>query len=189
MVDNQVNVTKINIVNDAGTGQAGTEQTFQVIGDQSVYVNLQVDPTFDEINVSGAPIEKVYDVLIQTTGAATPITENMNVRSVRIGDNPPATPLLISSFFTNIAQEAGPRFLVVQRENQNGIVSYDCVYHYTGPGTGGATFDLTVATLEVLPGNFPTLPVTANGAVEMATVLREVKGLIRVYDVFILSVP
>ena len=74
------------------------------------------------------------------------------------------------------------------RENRDAKITYD-IFH-TAPTTGALTYDLTIVTVEFLPGVFSAvLPVTVNAPILVKAILRETKGVIRVYDYFILSEP
>lgn len=182
MVDNQVNVNKKAIANST------TEQTSQVTGTLTTFHKLDIEPSENTIASGGSPAQITYDFLVANSGAAAGITLDVHNRSVIVGDNPPATPQVVSTFFTSVLAVASSEFHVVPRQNNNGPVTYDLFFTYEA-GAGAVTYELTIVTLDVLPGTFPTLPTTTNAPAQVKSVLRETNGIVRTYDYFILSVP
>lgn len=179
MVDNQVDVTEQNIK------ESFVEQAFVVSGSLADFAGLDIEPTRDTV-VGGTIIERGYNFIVETSGIAGTVNVDTHNRSVIVGTNPPSTPQLETSFFTSMPNVAAAELHVHLRENRDALITYD-IFH-TAPTTGALTYDLTIVTVEFLPGVFSAvLPVTVNAPILVKAVLREVKGVIRVYDYFILS--
>lgn len=182
MADNQVNVNKVDIANST------TEQTIQVTGKLRTFHKLNINPSNDTIAVAGTPPQVTYDFLVATSGPALGVTVDVHNRSVIVGDNPPATPQVVSTFFTSVLSDASSELFAIARQSINGNTTYDLFFTYEA-GVGAITYELTIVTLDVLPGSFPTLPTTTNLPSHVTSVLRQTNGLVRTYDYFILSVP
>lgn len=181
MVNNQVDVDTraIPINTDSDTA-------FTFAADLAVYETTNIVPVSDGTGIPAE--ERVYDFLAQTHGALGPTNVRVHHRSVIVGkNNPPTSPLVITSFFTFFSNEPHTRITALPREQKNGNITYDVFVDFAG-GSFNAQGQLTIVTLEVPPGEFAApLPVTDSAPLATDIVFRGTKGSNRVYDYFMLS--
>ena len=145
---------------------------------------VKVDPVSSE---TGAANEKIYDFIALSSGTATEEDANVHARSVIVEKNiSPGNPVLLSAFFNLVSNIPDLRLFGMPREQTDETITYDMFATYAG-GKSVVTTDLTIVTLEVAPGNFPTLPTTPTVPIAADFVLREVRGSTRIYDIFVIS--
>ncbi len=122
-------------------------------------------------------------------GTDGPVFVEIATRSITVAKSIGA-PVLVSSFFTTVVNDATAAFFVIPKDTKDGKVDYELIY--TGVGAGGATLDLNIVTVEVpIGGTAPSFPVVPNilDPVKVFSVLRETTGLVKIYDYFMLSIP
>jgi len=162
------------------------QSTFTIDAVLSFYEAMNIVPVSDGTGIPSE--ERIYDFAAESGGATGPVVVNVHHRSVIVGKNiPSSSPLQIDTFFDTFADNAHSELQAIPRERKNGNITYDVFYDHSG-GTADVDGQLNVVTLEVLPGELPTVLFTTGNTIATDLVLREVKGLIRVYDYFHLSV-
>lgn len=140
------------------------------------------------VSTSGSSTnDKMYDFIAMSEGASGALLAHVHSRSLVVNKNITVpNKIFIPDFFKEISNIGDTRLQAVPRIQKDGSITYDVFCTYIG-GASGADGDLTVITLEVEPGSFPTVPTTPDVLIEADIVLREVRGLTRIYDIFILS--
>lgn len=141
------------------------------------------------VSTSGSSTsDRIYDFTAMSEGASGVLLAHVHSRSLVVNKNITVpNKIVISDFFQAISNIADTRLQAVPRIQKDGSITYDVFCTYIG-GASGADGDLTVITLEVEPGSFPTIPTTPDVLIAADMVLREVRGLTRIYDIFMLSV-
>ena len=123
-------------------------------------------------------------------GTDGPVTVNIGVRGITIPLNVGNSPILVTSFFSSLINDATAQMTVVRKNNKNSGIAYNVFY--SAVGTGSVTLDLYVVSLVVpsaaqqTPTQFPALPLNTD-PVQTSIQLREDNGVFKIYDCFYLA--
>lgn len=179
MVLTQVNVTT------RGVEETNTENTFQVAGDQTTLVSVDIRKAETSREADGAPEEINYDFAVGSSGVAAGVNAEVSHRSLDVASDlaNPTTPTTITDFFTSIVNTG--ELHVIPRVLRNGVQTYDLFY--TASATGLIDPELTHQQIILPPGELPTVINTGGAVIDVVTVFREWRGENRVFDVFILE--
>lgn len=165
-----------------------TDLGFSLTGDLATYGYADVDPASDGTNSGNVTDEYVFQVQFNTTGAVGNALLAGKFRTIRLARETSASPRVIASFFSNHPFDATSALHVTRLLDTDGFIYYELFYTTENVGS---TVDYTLyASSITVSGALEsfTLPVTTNPALLVQTRLREVTGIFRTYDVFILTV-
>ena len=181
MTNTQVNVTQKDIE------IASSEKTFTANGDLTTLLNVGISPGKNTIDASGTAAKVTYDFAVGSGGATGPVTANIRYRSITVPINLHTSPQEVTDFFTDVNVVNLAELHVFARLVTDVNIIYDLFFTNT-TASGTIDPDLTISTLEVPPGKFPS-PINVGNPVKFInSVLRTVKNDgTRVYDVFILD--